>query len=32
MNKLGMTADDIAMVIAQYGIDMQEIEELLNIV
>jgi len=32
MNKLGMKADDIALTIAQFGIDMQEIEELLNIV
>ncbi|MCP4670030.1 MAG: HDOD domain-containing protein [Desulfobacula sp.] len=32
MDKLGMKADDIAMIIAQFGIDMQDIEELLNIV
>jgi HD-like signal output (HDOD) protein len=32
MNKLGMKADDIALIIAKFGIDMQEIEELLNIV
>lgn len=32
MKKLGMSADDIAMIIAQYGIDMQEVEKLLNIV
>ena len=32
MNKIGITADDTAMIIAQYGIDMQKIEELLNIV
>ena len=31
MTKLGMTADDISMIIAQYGIDMQEIDQLLNI-
>jgi len=32
INKLDMKADDIAMIIAQFGIDMREIEELLNIV
>ncbi len=32
MEKLGMKADDIALIIAQFGVDMQEIEELLNIV
>lgn len=32
MNNLDMKADDIAMIIAQFGIDMQKIEAFLNIV
>ncbi len=32
MKKLGISADDVTMMIAQFGTDMQQIEELLNIV
>ena len=32
MKELGVSADDLAMIIAEFGINMQEIEELLHIV
>lgn len=32
MTDLGISADDVAMIIAEFGINMQEIEELLNLV
>ena len=32
MKELGLSADDVTMIIAEYGMNMQEIEELLHIV
>ena len=32
MKQLGISADDVAMIIAEFGINIQEVEELLNIV
>lgn len=32
MEKLGLSANDVVMIIAEYGMDMQEIEEMLQIV